>query len=171
MNVVLVDLDDNVVGYKEKFAAHKVPVPLHRAISVVIFNSNGDMLIQKRAKTKKTWPGYWSNTCCSHPFPGEAYFDCANRRLKEEMGIETQLKESFRFVYEAEYEDGWGEHEYDVTFTGIFNTDPKINTEEAEDYHWISLEDLKADIEENPKIYTPWFKLIVENLTQKNAGR
>ena len=110
-NVILVDKNDEVLGLKEKFATHKIPVPLHRAISIVIFNiDKSKMLITKRAKTKPTWPDFWSNAVCSHPKSGETHADAANRRLFEELGFKTPLTESFRFIYAAEMDNKiWGE--------------------------------------------------------------
>jgi isopentenyl-diphosphate delta-isomerase len=165
MDVVLVDKKDKIVGYKEKFAAHKNPVPLHRAVSVIIFDKAGKkMLLQKRAEEKPTWPGFWSNACCTHPLPGESYKAAASRRLKEEMGFITPLKEVFRFIYQAKYDKTWGENEYDMVFIGHYSGKIKLDPKEAADYRWVSLEKLKKDIKKNLQIYTPWFKLILKRL-------
>ncbi len=164
--VVLVDENDRVMGFMEKYKAHKVPVPLHRAISVVIFDKKGGkMLLQKRSEYKPTWPLHWSNTCCSHPYKDESYFDAANRRLKEEMGFSAKLKEFKRVIYKAEMADGmWGEHEFDVVFTGNYEGNINPDPKEAVDIKWMNLTELKKDISENPNIYTPWFKLILQQL-------
>lgn len=108
--VVLVDKNDKVLGLKEKFATHKVPVSCHRAISIVIFNKDkSEMLITKRAKTKPTWPEIWTNSVCSHPYPKESYQKAAERRIYEELGFKTPLKEVFNFTYKAEMDNGlWG---------------------------------------------------------------
>lgn len=165
IKLVLVNEKDEVVGYKEKFATHKFPVPLHRAISVVIFDPGREkMMLQKRAKNKPTWPLFWSNTCCTHPFPDEEYITCAKRRLKEEMGFETQLTEKFRFIYQAEYDQIWGEHEYDVVFEGQYDGDAMANPGEAADWKWVQVTDLLKDVKINPEVYTPWFKIILEKL-------
>src|SRR4030042_3103272 len=93
IKIVLIDKEDRVIGFREKYEAHKNPVPLHRAISVVILSKNKEMmLIQKRADNKPTWPLFWSNTCCTHPIRRESYLNCAKRRLREEMGISTPLE-------------------------------------------------------------------------------
>jgi isopentenyl-diphosphate delta-isomerase len=163
--VVLVNRKDRVIGYKEKFAAHKNPVPLHRAISIMILSHDRKkMLLQKRAKVKPTWPLFWSNAVCTHPFKDESYEDAAARRLKEEMGFSTSLKELFRFIYKAEMDRTWGEHEFDVVFEGEYEGPVKIDPNEAADYKWITVKDLKKDLKTNSKIYTPWFKIIFKKL-------
>ena len=164
--MVLVDKDDNVLGFKEKYPTHKIPVPLHRAISIVLLNKKGDrMLITKRAENKPTWPYYWSNSVCSHPYPNETYQKAADRRLYEELGIKTPLKEQFNFTYEAQMDNGvWGEHELDHTFVGKFGGVLKPNPDEIAGYEWISVKNLKKDLKLNPKKYTPWFKIILKKM-------
>ena len=163
--VVLVDENDNVLDYKEKFATHKYPVPLHRAISVVIFSPDKkSMLLQKRSTKKPTWPLYWSNTVCSHPYKDESYSDAAARRLKEEMGFSTSLKELYRFIYKAEMDETWGEHELDAVFEGAYDWPVIPNPDEAADFKWVTIKELKRDVVENSEIYTPWFKMILKKL-------
>lgn len=165
MDVVLVNENDKIIGYKEKFEAHHNPVPLHRAISVVIISSDGKkMLLQKRPHDKPTWGGFWSNTCCTHPMKGESYKHTAVRRLFEEMGIKTQLVEKFKFIYKAKCNTTWGEHELDATFVGYYDGEVNANPEEAEDWKWLDIKDLKKDIKENPDIYTPWFKILLPRI-------
>lgn len=161
-DLVLVNEQDEVVGLKEKFATHKNPVALHRAISVVIFDpSRQKMMLQKRASNKPTWPLFWSNTCCTHPYKYESYISCAKRRLKEEMGFETPLTEKFRFIYQANYDQIWGEHEYDVVFEGEYEGKVKADPAEAADWKWMLVTDLLKDVKINPNNYTPWFKIIL----------
>jgi isopentenyl-diphosphate delta-isomerase len=164
MQIVLVDKDDKILRYKEKYAAHKNPVALHRAISVIIFDKDGRMLLQKRAKEKPTWPGFWSNACCTHPLPKESYKAAAERRLKEEMGFTVPLRDKFNFIYKAEYNKEWGEHELDHVFIGKYSGKVKPDPNEAEDYKWMEIEDLLQDVKKNPDKYTPWFKIILEKL-------
>lgn len=165
MEVVLVNDQDKIVGYREKFAAHKIPVPLHRAISVVILDPAGKkMLLQKRAEGKPTWPLFWSNAVCTHPFKNESYQECAERRLKQEMGFSTPLTEKFRFIYKADCDRTWGEHEYDVVFEGKYEGEVKPDPEEAADWKWMEIKELLVDVKNNPGIYTPWFKIILEKL-------
>jgi isopentenyl-diphosphate Delta-isomerase len=164
--VVLVDKNDKILGLKEKFAAHKIPVPLHRAISIVIFNKDkSEMLISKRAEVKPTWPEFWTNAVCSHPYPNESYRTAAKRRLYEELGFRTPLKEVFKLVYKAEMDNKvWGEHELDHVFTGVYEGPIKPNPGEAAGYEWIKIGDLKKDLKKNPKKYTPWFSIILKKL-------
>lgn len=165
IQVVLVDKNDKILGLKEKYEAHHNPVPLHRAISVVIFSPDKTkMLLQQRPKSKPTWPLFWSNTTCTHPFENESYQDAAERRLKEEMGIVTLLKEKFKFIYEAKFDKVWGEHELDAVFVGTYDGKITPNKEEVEDYKWMDIKDLKEDIKTNPDIYTPWFKIILSKM-------
>ena len=164
--VVLVDKNDKVVGFKEKFSAHKNPVPLHRAISVIVFSSNKKkMLLQKRSTKKPTWPLFWSNTVCSHPYKDESYADAAARRLVEEMGFSTPLKEIDRFIYKAKMDSGiWGEHELDAVFEGVYDGPVNPDPDEAADFKWMTIKELKKDLAKNPKIYTPWFKEFIKKL-------
>ena len=164
--VVLVDKNDRVIGLKEKFATHKIPVPLHRAISIIIFSGDkSQMLITKRSANKPTWPCFWSNAVCSHPYPNETYQRAAERRLTEELGIKTPLKKVFQFTYSAKMDNGvWGEHEYDVVFMGKYQKDIHPNPDEIAGYEWVGVVDLKKDLRKNPQKYTPWFKLILKGL-------
>lgn len=164
--IVLVDKKDCVLGYKEKFATHKIPVPLHRAISIVIFNSDkSEMLITQRAETKPTWGGFWTNAVCTHPYPNETYQKAAKRRLYEELGFKTPLKEAFVFDYKAEMDNNiWGECELDHVFTGSYEGLVSPNPEEVDEYRWLKMGDLRMDIKKNPKKYTPWFRIIVKKL-------
>lgn len=164
--VVLVDINDKVLGLKEKFATHKIPVPLHRAISIVIFNKDkSEMLITKRSINKPTWPYFWSNAVCSHPYPDESYQKAAERRLYEELGFKTSLKEVFNFIYKGVMDNGvWGEHELDHVFVGQYEGKIIADPLEVAGYEWIKIEELKKDLKTNPKKYTPWFKIILEKL-------
>lgn len=161
--VVLVNEKGENQGLREKELAHKNPTKLHKAISVLIFDKDR-LLIQKRAKGKKTWPMYWANACCSHPRKAESFQKAAERRLYEEMGIKTKLKRVFRIMYQAKYNKEWGENEYDWVFRGEYKGKVNPNPKEIEEYKWISLKDLKKDIIKNPQIYAPWFKMILERI-------
>lgn len=166
IEIVLVDKEDRVVGFKEKFAAHKIPVPLHRAISIVIFSPDKkQMLITKRSPLKPTWPFYWSNSVCSHPYPQESYSQAARRRLEEELGIKASLKEAFKFIYKAKMDNKiWGEHEYDAVFVGQYQGPLRPNPEEIVGFDWLEIGKFKKDLLKNPKKYTPWFKIILKRL-------
>ena len=132
---------------------------LHRAFSIFIFNSDYKLLLQKRASSKYHSGGLWTNTCCSHPRDGEDTIDAANRRLYEEMGIKTSLRKVFDFIYRAELDNNLIENEFDHVFYGVYNEDPILNTDEADDFKWIDMETLKNDIDNNPGQYTVWFKI------------
>ncbi|MEO8885513.1 MAG: isopentenyl-diphosphate Delta-isomerase [Mucilaginibacter sp.] len=165
-NVILVDEDDNAHGVMEKLQAHRLG-ELHRAISVFVFNSAGEFLLQRRAAGKYHSAGKWSNTCCSHPRPGEANLDAALRRLKEEMGIHCHLDHQFSFIYRAELENGLIEHEYDHVFMGITDIEPVPDPTEVAGYHYMNSSDLAADISQNPDSYTEWFKLCFERIGKR----
>lgn len=171
--MVLVDQNDRVLGFKEKFATHKIPTPLHRAISIIIFNNDkSETLITKRAASKPTWPYFWTNAVCSHPYPEETYKEAAERRLYEELGFKTSLKEAFKFTYEAEMDNKvWGEHELDHVFVGSYEGAIHPNPEEIAGFEWIEVADLKKDLRINPKKYTPWFKMILKQVYTAGNGR
>lgn len=159
--VILVDLEDREIGTSEKLQAH-IEGKLHRAISVFLFNSKKEMLLQQRAFEKYHSGGLWTNTCCSHPRPGESVLNAAERRLKEEMGIQCALTKAFEFTYKAELDQGLTEYEYDHVFFGEFDGAPILNPEEAFSYRWIAMEDLKEEIEKFPHKFTYWFKILME---------
>ena len=158
-NVILVDVLDNKLGLMPKMQAHEKAV-LHRAFSVFIFNDKGELMLQQRAAHKYHSPLLWTNTCCSHQRDGESNIEAGKRRLIEEMGFKTNLKEIFSFVYKAPFDNGLTEHELDHVMIGNFNGVPKINPDEVASYKWMTLEAVKKDIELQPNIYTAWFKII-----------
>ena len=159
--VVLVDPEDNVVGLMEKQQAH-VNGLLHRAFSIFLFNTKGEMLLQKRAEGKYHSPMKWTNTVCSHPRQEETYLQGAMRRLEEELGIQTDLIEKFHFIYKANVGGGLWEHELDHVFTGIFEDEFQFNQDEVAEVRYISPEDLDREMAENPENFTEWFKIILE---------
>ena len=159
--VILVDKNDNQVGLMPKLEAHEKGV-LHRAFSIFIFNSKYELLLQKRASSKYHSGGLWTNTCCSHPREGEDTLDAANRRLDEEMGIKTSLRKVYDFIYKAELDNQLTEHEFDHVFYGVFDNDPILNKDEAEDFKWVDMESLNNDIIKNEDNYTVWFKIAFE---------
>ena len=161
--VVLVDEKNNETGIAGKLEAHRKGL-LHRAFSVFVFNSRGELMLQKRAATKYHSGGLWSNTCCSHPKPGELTAMAAHRRLKEEMGFNCELHESFDFIYKAELDNDLIEHEYDHVYIGHCDSSPQLNPQEVEDWKWISLAELDADLKANPQNYTTWLKIVFDRI-------
>ncbi len=165
-HVIYVDEQDREVGTGEKLEAHQKGV-LHRAISVFIFNKKGELMLQKRAKTKYHSAGLWSNTCCSHPRPGEDVETAARRRLQEEMGFTCDVKKVHHLLYRTTFSNGLIEHEYDHMFIGESEVTPILNPEEAEDWKWMSPDALKKDIAEHPDIYSYWFRLALNDILAK----
>lgn len=161
--VVLVDEFDNELGTMGKMAAH-FEGRLHRAISVFIFNDDGQMLLQQRAFSKYHSGGLWSNTCCSHPRQNESIKDAAKRRLFEEMGILCELEQTFHFIYKVVLDQGLTEHEFDHVLVGKFNGEPVLNPEEAASWKWIEVDALIKDVAEKPEIYTTWFKIVLDRV-------
>lgn len=159
--VILVNEKDEKIGLMPKMEAHQKAV-LHRAFSVFVFNDKEELMLQQRAFNKYHSPGLWTNTCCSHQRDGENNIEAGTRRLREEMGFETSLKEVGSFIYKAPFDNGLTEHEYDHIMVGHYNSAPRINPEEAEAFKWMKLDDVKVDIACHPEIYTEWFKIIFE---------
>jgi isopentenyl-diphosphate Delta-isomerase len=160
--VILVDKHDNAIGTMEKMEAHHRGA-LHRAFSVLVFNSEGKILLQKRSANKYHSAGLWTNTCCSHPQPGENMEDAARRRLREEMGIEIQPDFAYKFIYKTELDQQLIEHEFDYVFIGKFSGEPVINPEEVQEWKYADLNWVRQDMIEHPDQYTYWFKLIVNH--------
>ena len=165
-HVILVDINDQKIGLMEKIEAHEKAL-LHRAFSVFIFNEKGELMLQQRAASKYHSPLLWTNTCCSHQRDGESNVNAGRRRLQEEMGFVTDVKEVFSFIYKAPFDNGLTEHEFDHVMIGRYDNEPNINKKEAENYKWMALENVKTDIKENPTIYTEWFKIIFDKSYKK----
>lgn len=163
--VILVDENDQQIGVLEKMEAHEKAL-LHRAFSVFIFNDEGKMLLQKRAISKYHSGGLWTNACCSHPRPNETVFAAANRRLQEEMGFETALKPAFQFTYKAAFDNGLTEYEYDHVFVGTFNGEIFLNAKEADSYSFTFINDVEVNVQQNPLLYTEWFKIALPKVKQ-----
>lgn len=159
--VILVNEKDEPIGLMPKMEAHEKAV-LHRAFSVFVFNDKNELMLQQRALEKYHTPGLWTNTCCSHQREGESNIEAGKRRLMEEMGFVTELEESISFIYKAPFDNGLTEHEYDHVLLGKYNGTPNINPQEVASWKWAALDDIKADIAENPQRYTAWFKVIFD---------
>lgn len=165
-HVILVDTSDQPIGLMPKLEAHEKGV-LHRAFSVFILNNEGQLMLQQRALHKYHSPGLWTNTCCSHQRDGESNLAAGKRRLKEEMGFVTELREVTSFIYKAPFDNGLTEHELDHIMIGQYEGAPSINPEEVADWKWMDIEDVRSDIKEYPQRYTVWFMLIFEKFYEK----
>lgn len=164
--LILVDANDKVTGFRNKLEVHQHGL-LHRAFSVFIFNSKGELLLQKRDVSKYHSGGLWTNTCCSHPLKNEELSIAVKRRLKEEMGIDCQTDFQFTFIYKAEVGNGLTEHELDHVFFGYSDEFPKLNLNEASDWKYISKKDLENEIKNNPVNYTAWLKICWSEIEKK----
>jgi isopentenyl-diphosphate delta-isomerase len=162
---MIVNTNGQAIGTMDKMAAHKSGT-LHRAFSVFIFNSKGQLLLQQRAFDKYHSGGLWTNTCCSHPRLGEMTPDAAHRRLKEEMGMDCDLIELFQFIYRHEFENGLIENEYDHVFMGISNDLPLPNPAEVAGFRYMDTDLLRFELFEQPDQYTAWFKICLEQLLE-----
>lgn len=163
--VILVDQNDREIGQMNKLESHKKGV-LHRAISVLIFNSKGEWLLQRRAQDKYHSPGLWTNTCCSHPLPNETSKVAAERRLKEEMGMSVDLKFGFKFMYKVDFDNGLTENELDHVYFGYSDELPILNKYEAMGYQYQHIDSIIKSVESNPEYYTEWFKIILPKVTK-----
>jgi isopentenyl-diphosphate delta-isomerase len=170
--VVLVNPQDEPIGIMEKMEAHLSP-HLHRAFSIFLFNRNNEMLLQRRALTKYHSGGLWTNACCSHPYPGEEVANAASRRLKEELGINTPIRKAFHFTYQAEFDNGLFEHEFDHVFIGEYNGSLFPDPEEVAECCYKPITEIKKELGTYPELYTPWFKIALpplEAFLHKNHG-
>jgi isopentenyl-diphosphate Delta-isomerase len=164
-DVILVNEQDEPIGVMEKMEAH-LKGELHRAFSVFIFNSKGEMLLQQRAMGKYHSAGLWTNACCSHPMPGEDTADAATRRLQEEMGFTTSLLKIFDFVYKSEFEHGLTEHEFDHVFVGAWDGDIRPDKQEVLDYCYKSIDEIESSLLTHPQKYTAWFNIAFPRVLQ-----
>lgn len=167
--LLLVTEQDNVIGTAEKLQAHQHGGTLHRAFSVLIFNEQGDYLLQQRALEKYHSGGLWSNACCGHPTRPTETAAQAEQRLGEEMGFRTALSPLFSFIYRASLPNGLTEHEFDHVFTGHYEGSIPFNPAEVMAVRWISRADLLREMREAPETFTVWFRILVDRLTQQES--
>ena len=173
--IILVDENDNPIGFETKLEAHENGGKLHRAFSIFVFDAAGRMLLQRRAKKKYHFGGLWTNACCGHPRKGEKLEDAARVRLQEEFGFDTGVEEIFDFLYRAsDAKSGLTEYEFDHVFCGEFNGEPRPNPDEIDDWKWVGLAELLVDLKNDPHQDTPWFKIalprVIENLPDLRAA-
>ena len=157
--LILVDEDDNEIGYRSKGDCHEGHGTLHRAFSIFLFDKQGRVLLQQRAAGKPLWPLYWSNSCCSHPRRGETMDQALHRRLREELGLEASLKFVYKFIYQADFGDLGAEHELCHVYIGASGGEARVHPAEITDWRWVPMEEVTRELEDAPSEYTPWFKM------------
>ena len=163
--VILVDESDREIGSEEKLEAHRQG-KLHRAFSIFVFNPDGQILLQKRSTKKYHSDGLWTNTCCSHPRPGEPMDQEVQRKLMQEMGFQCNLQWAFNFTYRVQFENNLIEHEVDHVFIGRYDGSPKPNPDEVDDWKWMDLEELINDVKKNPDIYSHWLTVCIDQVLE-----
>lgn len=164
-DIILVNRKDQKIGTGGKMGVHKSG-KLHRAFSIFVFNSRGELLLQKRAKGKYHSGGLWTNTCCGHPLPGESTQEAASRRLKEEMGFVCGIREVFSFCYNARLDGNMVENEYDHVFCGVYEGNPVPDPEEVEGWKWANINQIQKKVHERPDEFTHWFKIVAKRLEE-----
>lgn len=172
--LILVDEHDKPWGKLEKDQVHQLGL-LHRAFSVFIFNTKGELLLQQRAEGKYHSAGLWTNTCCSHPRFGEDLKDAVARRMDEEMGLNCETKFLFSFIYQSKFENGLTEHEFDHVYYGVSDDLPQPNPAEVSQWKYVTLDALEKDIASNPANYTVWLGIclpkVIEHLKSLSSSR
>ena len=167
--LILVDADDRETGHLSKAGCHDGDGVLHRAFSIFLFNDAGELLLQQRVMSKRLWPEYWSNSCCSHPRRGESLETATRRRLSDELNVSAALEFVYRFRYQANFGELGSEHELCHVYLGRLQHEVKVNCEEIADIRFIAADDVTAELSRHPDRYTPWFKLEWESLTRDYA--
>ena len=167
--LILVDADDNETGFLSKAEAHDGGGVLHRAFSVFLFNENGELLVQQRAASKRLWPGYWSNSCCSHPRRGETMEVATRRRLRDELNVESELEFVYKFSYKATFGDAGSENELCHVYIGRVSGDVHANDHEIAATRFVSATDLAGQLSASPDSFTPWFRMEWDELNREHA--
>ena len=168
--LILVDESDREVGHLSKDRCHDGNGVLHRAFSLLIFNARGELLLQRRAASKRLWPLYWSNSCCSHPRRSEPMESAIDRRLQEELGIRCELNFLFKFRYHAQYGAVGAENELCSVFIGRHSGRVRPNPEEIAACRWVSPQALQTEITGGARHFTPWFALEWARIWQEHRG-
>jgi isopentenyl-diphosphate delta-isomerase len=157
--LILVDDLDREIGFKAKTDAHLGNGVLHRAFSIFVFNSDDELLLQQRSLAKMLWPGYWSNTCCSHPRRGEIMADAVTRRLEQELGFECPLEYLYKFKYQAQFGAVGAEHELCSVYFGRYDGPVDVNVNEIAATRFVGVDALERELKTAPETFTPWFKM------------
>lgn len=169
--LILVDENDNEIGYRSKGDCHEGHGTLHRAFSIFLFDDQGRVLLQQRAASKPLWPLYWSNSCCSHPRRGENLEQALHRRLNEELGLDAPLEFVYKFIYQADFGDVGAEHELCHVYIGLAGGKVQVHPDEIADWRWVAMDDVTRELELEPDRYTPWFKMEWKALTGQFRDR
>lgn len=169
--LILVDADDNETGFLSKAECHDGGGVLHRAFSVFLFNEEGELLLQQRAPSKRLWPGFWSNSCCSHPRRGESMDLATRRRLRDELNIETDLEFVYKFCYAANFGDAGSENELCHVYLGRVTEGVHKNDNEISAVRFVAADDLAKEFAESPQTLTPWFRMEWQELNEKYSDR
>ncbi len=169
--LILVDDSDHEIGFCPKDECHQGTGQLHRAFSVFLFNENGQLLLQQRSEKKHLWPGYWSNSCCSHPRQGERIEDAAYRRVREELGAGCELEFLYKFQYQAQFNDTGAENELCSVFTGRLTGEVAVNPDEIADFRYVFSTTLTDELATNGSQFTPWIKLEWDRLREDFADK
>jgi len=167
--LILVDSSDNQTGSLSKAQCHDGDGVLHRAFSIFLFNSHGELLLQQRASGKRLWPMYWSNSCCSHPRQGDAIAAAAGKRLHDELNTASALEFVYKFKYQATFGRLGSENELCHVFLGNIEGEPTANEYEIEAMRYVSAADLEREFDSTPELFTPWFKLEWQRLNDEFA--
>lgn len=157
--LILVDPDDCEIGHASKAACHDGHGSLHRAFSLFVFNDKGGLLLQQRSRDKRLWPGYWANSCCSHPRMGESMQEATGRRLHEELGLACPLQYLYKFQYQSDYKTLGAEHELCWVYVGRASAPVRANSNEVASWRYIGMDELDREISQFPERFTPWLKL------------
>ncbi|NIA26441.1 MAG: isopentenyl-diphosphate Delta-isomerase [Desulfobulbaceae bacterium] len=168
--LILVDADDNEIGFLPKAECHDGAGILHRAFSLFLFNDSGELLLQQRSGSKRLWPGFWSNSCCSHPRRGESMAVAAQRRLLDELNIASSLEFAYKFRYEAGFGDLGSENELCHVFLGNVRASVRANDYEIADIRYVSAGELATELDDSAGQFTPWFKMEWQTLLTEYKG-
>jgi isopentenyl-diphosphate delta-isomerase len=162
--LILVNINDDILGLGEKSKCHEGEGILHRAYVIFIFNRENQLLVQKRSQYKKLWPGFWDNSCSSHPKEKESYRESGEKRLMEELGFTTQLTTLFKFYYKAKYLNIGAENELCLIMTGKYNGKVNPNQKEVTEWSWVEMTCISQEMKKNSYLFTPWFLIAFEIL-------
>lgn len=170
--LILVDENDNEIGYRSKGDCHQGHGTLHRAFSIFLFDHHGRVLLQQRAASKPLWPLYWSNSCCSHPRRGESMQQALHRRLYEELGLDAELEFVYKFIYQADFGNAGAEHELCHVYIGALSGgEVRVHPEEIAEWQWLPVAEVSRQLANHPALYTPWFKMEWQSLMERCPDR